>query len=485
MLLLPLGVLLWKALQVSPELLNHISEYLLWEALQNTLLILVGVTALSSFLGVSFAWLMARYEFYGRNFFRWALILPLGLPAYIVAFVWVAHLGQDFAFLKLILVLSFCLFPYIYLIVLESFERINKTHFEVARSLGLSRYDIVKRIYVPMLRPSLMAGVLLVGMETLADFGSVSVFNISVLTTLLYRSWFSLQSFETAAFLAFIHILVLVVFVLLAFRVSRSHVVDKSAGKNKQTPKLLSPLQSLSVSGLMLIFWCVSFVWPVAEIVLWSAHDAWAFVDARLWERIANSLLIATGAAFVTLWMAVLMWVAKRYYNSRWILWALRLSGLGYGIPGTVIAVGWMVSLTLIFGSFHHLPFVVLAALILGLATRFLSLAQRPLDAASERISKQLEEAARSLGASRDRVCWLIHRPLLSGAMGIGFLFVFIDSIKEMPMTLLMRPFGWDTLSVRVYQFTSDGLWQAAAAPALVIVLVSTLPLFVLRKQLR
>jgi iron(III) transport system permease protein len=235
----------------------------------------------------------------------------------------------------------------------------------------------------------------------------------------------------------------------------------------------------------MLIFWCVSFVWPVAEIVLWSAHDAWAFVDARLWERIANSLLIATGAAFVTLWMAVLMWVAKRYYNSRWILWALRLSGLGYGIPGTVIAVGWMVSLTLIFGSFHHLPFVVLAALILGLATRFLSLAQRPLDAASERISKQLEEAARSLGASRDRVCWLIHRPLLSGAMGIGFLFVFIDSIKEMPMTLLMRPFGWDTLSVRVYQFTSDGLWQAAAAPALVIVLVSTLPLFVLRKQLR
>jgi len=486
MLLLPLGFLLWKSFQISPELLVHVEKYLLWEGLGNTVLLLISVLFLSATLGLSLAWIVARYRFFGRSFFRWALILPLALPAYVVAFVWLARFGQSLPFFQLSCILSFCLFPYIYLILLECFDRINQSHIEVAQSLGMPPGGVLKKIYQPMLFPSLMAGVALVGMETLADFGSVSLYNVSVLTTIVYRSWFGLQSLETAAFLAMVHIGLLLVFVFLTSKVSRRRLADKSSGvKKDRALKEVSPITSLGLASYVSLVWVLSFVLPVAQLLGWGLNDLGGFLDTRLLERIINSLVIASGAALITLFFALVMTLAKRYFDSASLGYFVRLGTIGYGIPGTVIAVGWMVTLGILLGSFHHLTFLALLALVLGLSTRFLSLAQRPLFSAVQRISLSIEETAKSSGASTLRVFRKIHFPLLSSASGIAFLFVFIDTLKEMPMTLLMRPYGWDTLSVRVYQFTSDGMWQAAAAPSLVLVLVSLLPLWFLRKQIQ
>jgi len=486
LLLLPLGFLLWKSFQISSELLIHVEKYLLWESLRNTILLLISVLLLSSIWGTLLAWIISRFQFVGRSFFRWALLLPLALPAYVVSFVWLANFGQSMPLMQLSLILSFCLFPYIYLIVLESFERIDQNHLEVASSLGVTRADVIRRIYRPMLLPALMAGISLVGMETLADFGSVSVFNFSVFTTLVYRSWFSLQSLETAAFLAMLHILLLLVFVFMTSLTSKGRLVDKNSGAPRRALlKKCSTFQSWGMGFIVMLIWSIAFLFPLFQLVQWGVKDLGAFVDARLLERISNSLIIAAAAALVTLIFAMILTLAQRYSKTSFQNYVSRLSVIGYGIPGTVIAVGWMVSLAVAFGSFHHLPYVALLALTLGLATRFLSLAQRPLMTSSERISWTIEESARSLGASTGRVLLKIHKPLLARAAGIGFLFVFIDTLKEMPMTLLMRPYGWDTLSVRVYQFTSDGMWEEAAAPSLVLVAVSLVPLWFLRKRMQ
>lgn len=483
LLLLPLGFLFWKAFSVSPELVEHLQKNLLGEAVYNTVVVLISVLMASALIGTAMAWLVSRYDFFGKSFFRWALLLPLSMPAYVVAFVWLASFGQQFPLLFLIIVLSLCLYPYFYLIVLESFDRINPTHFEVAKSLGVNRFQSFYKIYGPILKPSLMSGAALVGMETLADFGTVSVFNVSVFTTLVYRSWFALQSLETAAFGASLHILFLLGFVFLTSTTLKGSVIDKSAGFKKRIARSCSPIQSFFLFLILFLFWSLVFVFPLVKLLAWSFSQYHDYFDWRLWSRVLNSLSVAVGTAFVTLIAASILIITKRYYNFKGMATLWRLSGLGYGLPGTVMAVGWMVALTLCFGSFHHLPLLALGTLVLGLSTRFFSLAQRPLANASERISKQIEESAQSSGASIFRTLRLVHWPLLRGAVGVAFLFVFIDTLKEMPMTLLMRPYGWDTLAVRVYQYTSDGLWQAAAAPSLVIIFVSMLPILIMRKQ--
>jgi iron(III) transport system permease protein len=231
--------------------------------------------------------------------------------------------------------------------------------------------------------------------------------------------------------------------------------------------------------------WLACFGLPVAQLVYWSMSRPATFFDPRLLERATNSFLIAAFAALIAVVFATCIVIAHRFFKSLDIAWAERISSLGYGIPGTVIAVGWMAFITGMWGPLHMMPSVAIGALLIGLATRFMALAQRPVMSASAKISASVEESSQSCGASAWQTIGRIHVPLLKNAFLIGFLFVFIDTLKEMPMTLLMRPYGWDTLAVRVYQYTSDGMWHEASAPALMIVVASIIPIFLLRRRIQ
>lgn len=507
MLVIPLGFLVLKAGALSTELLGHVGRTLLVESLINTFLLLGGVLAPCLAIGVGCAWLLARFSFPFSRFWRWALLLPLAMPAYVVSFVWISWMdysGLVPSFLRdswgmttpalfsgfrslggLLVPLCLSFFPYIYLLVLEGFESQSRAYSEVASSLGLGRGARLWKLQLPLLLPWLASGALLVGMETLADFGSVSVFNVQVFTTLVYRSWFALQSIETASFFAIVHVLLVALFAFGLSRLrGRGRFSDSYAGRNSVPKKPLKTLAALSANLVLTFLWLISFALPALQLMWWTSTDPSGLWDARLVERILNSMWIALAVALIALFLSAMMLLAKRFGRGRSLAAARKISQLGYGIPGTVVAVAWMASLSFVLGSMQTSTWIALGALIAGLSTRFMALALRPLESASERISKSVEESSLSSGVSAGRTLVRIHWPLLRNAFGVGFVFVFIDTLKEMPMTLLMRPYGWDTLAVRVHQYTSDGLWKEAAPASLVIVAASVLPIFLMRRRL-
>jgi iron(III) transport system permease protein len=503
----PLFFLVIKSLGLSKELLLHVSSTLMQEALLETSFMLLGVVLLCLALGFVSAWLLARFEFPLASFWRWSILLPLSMPAYVMSFVWISWMDyaglvptwlredlgvgwtQIFSNFRslpgLLIPLSLSLFPYMYLLIFEGLESQSRNLSDAARSLGLGRLRCFFKLELPMLIPWVASGVLLVGMETLADFGSVSVFNLNVFTTIVYRSWFGLQSIETASFFALAHVLFLAIFVsAVLWFVKRKKYVDPYAGRLNIPRRRLKGLNALVGTVFLGTLWLLSFVLPVMQLIVWALSKPETFVDARLLERAINSFWIAGLAALIAVIFAAFIVVAYRFLKSVDVAWAERISSLGYGIPGTVIAVGWMASITGLWGAVHMVPSVALAALVIGLATRFVALAQRPAMSASAKISPSVEESSQSFGASTWQTLRWVHFPLLKSAFLIGFLFVFIDTLKEMPMTLLMRPYGWDTLAVRVYQYTSDGMWHEASAPALMIVLASIVPIFLLRRRM-
>ncbi|HVJ65788.1 MAG TPA: iron ABC transporter permease [Bdellovibrionota bacterium] len=509
LLVAPLGFLLIQSLGSSAELIAHVSSTQMQDALVTTSEMLVGVTLLCLVLGGASAWLLSRYEFWGASFWRWSLLLSLALPAYVQSFLWISwldysglvptwlrdHTGATWTGVfsnyrslpGLLVPVALAQFPYMYLLIFEGLETQSRNLSDAARSLGLGRWRRFYKLDLPILVPWIASGVLLVGMETLADFGSVSVFNLNVFTTVVYRAWFGLQSIETASFFAMIHVLFLSLFVgVVLWFARRKKYTDPYAGRLKMERRRLNKTPSLAANLFIGVLWLISFVLPVLQLIYWSFSRPETFLDPRLLERATNSLLVAGLAAFIAVLFAAFLVFAHRFLKSADIAWAEKISSLGYGIPGTVIAVGWMAAVTRLWGaSLQSTALVALVTMLIGLATRFLALAQRPVMSAASRISTSIEESSQSTGASLWRTLWHIHVPLLKNAFLIGFLFVFIDTLKEMPMTLLMRPYGWDTLAVRVYQYTSDFMWREAAAPSLMIVVASIVPIFLLRRRIQ
>lgn len=510
MLLLPLGFVVFKALNVPQELLTHLQETLVFEASWGSFTLLVGVLYLTAAIGLSSAYFIARYEFPLKRFFEWALLLPLAIPAYVTAFVWLSlfdYSGDFSVFMRnlfpefswrlgirsqwgLILCLAFSLYPYVYLSCLEGFKKQSRSHLESSLSLGVSRWRIWSRVEMPLVLPWLLGALLLVGMETLADFGAASVFNASVFTTLVYRSWFGLQSLETASFLSAVHILFLLVFSAFFFRAANSRKIwDSSMGRDSWPVKRLSQAKGLLLScGFSLLFFA-AFLVPVLRLVQWALENPAALFEERVLERLGNSILLGGLVVIVLLGMSVLFILAKVIARSSFLERLLKTSALGYGIPGTVLAVGWMIFVTkgtLHFqGLAHLMSTVAVFALAFGLSTRFFALMQRPLDASLQQLSPSTEDSMKLLGVPWWQRFWRSYLPLSQAALVTGAIFVFVDTMKEMPMTLMMRPQGWETLSVRVHQFTSEGLWERAAAPSLWIVLASLYPVWWLKRRLK
>ncbi|WP_206023555.1 iron ABC transporter permease [Rubrivivax sp. JA1026] len=511
--LLPLGAVLVLALAPQADTWAHLWQHVLPRVLANTALLMALVAVGVLAVGVPLAWLTAMCEFPGRRVFAWALVLPLAFPAYVLAFVqmglfeyagpvqtalrelfgssrWFPEIRGSFWGLTLVLVLAF--YPYVYLLARGAFLTQGRRALEAAQTLGCSPAGALWRVALPMARPWIGAGLALVLMETLADFGAVAVFNVDTFTTALYKAWFDLHDLGAAAQLASLLVLVVLVLVAAEQRSRQAQRFDAAAGGDAR--RALGPRARWLATAFCAAVLGAAFVVPMLQIVAWSLQVWREDLDARYWGFAWNTLRLAGATALaVTVLALLLSWIRRRHADAA-TAWLVRLAVVGYAFPGVVLAVGVFVPIAWLDEQLLALlkPFGVeplallkgsLATMLLALAARFMAVGFHATDSAMQRVSRHQEEACASLGQTPWQTLRRLHLPLLRGGLLAAFLMVLVDVMKEMPITLMTRSFGWDTLAVRVFQLTSESMWQQAALPALAIVLVGLLPVALLVMQ--
>ena len=513
---LPVTVLItlaWGAFGAPAADMQHLFDHVVPGVLLNTLVLVVGVTLLAGLLGTTLAWLVTAYEFPLRSVFSWALLLPMAIPAYVLAFVAIA--GLDFAGpvqtalrgvfgadLRLppirstggvILVMTLALYPYVYLLARGAFATQGRRAMEVAASLGLTPRQALLRVQLPLARPWIAGGAALVAMETLADFGTVAVFNYDTFTTAIWRAWSALYSIEAALQLA--GMLVLLVAVALMFeqraRAAQRHTAlgGPNAPRHRLTGGRAAAATALPAAVLLL-----ALVLPGIALVTWALGHAARDLDADWWAAAGRSVALGLMAAALVCTLAVALAYAVRTRPDGATRGLARLATLGYALPGAVLAVGVFLPMAGLNNLLEAAARTLgtdwpgylqgsVAVLLLAYAVRFLAVAHAPIEANLGRITRSIDDGARLLGADGVALLRRVHLPLLRTGTLTAAALVFVDVMKEMPITLMTRPFGWDTLAVRVFELTSEGEWTRAALPALAIVLVGLLPVALLLRR--
>jgi len=515
LVLLPLVAVAWNALTPRFEVWEHLARTQLGGLAASTVALLAGVGVVAGTIGTGLAWLVATREFPGRRFFSWALVLPLAMPAYVIGFVFLsvfdyggpaaqvwqsvagadARLPEARSYWGVVLVMSLVYYPYIYLLARNAFAERSMALFEAARSLGLGPVAAFRRLAIPIARPALAAGLALALMETLADFGTVSLFGYPAFTVSVYRVWFGMFDRVAAGQLA----TVLLVFagVLLALERWGRRAAKFSAPPGPPPSRAaLRGYRAWSASALCAFVVGIAFALPASVLVLWSVRAAELGVAWQALGRLAgNTALIAAVATVLCVGAATALAYATRLDRSRPLARLVHVSLLGYAIPGSVVAVGVLGVLAAAdrlmesgTGAIGMRELPLLATSVVGLLfaylVRFMAVAWLPVQAGLLRITPALDESARALGAGPRRVLATIHAPLLRTALVTASTLVLLDVMKEMPATMLLRPFGFDTLAVGIWQATTESLWLQAAPPALAVVVVGGVLVAALSKTL-
>jgi len=498
------------------EVWQHQLQHVLPRVAGNTVLLVGLVAVATAALGTGLAWLVAGHDFPGRGFFAWALLLPLAVPGYVLAVVFAGAL--DFAGplqswlretvhpgLRLppirslggaALVLSLCLYPYVYMLARVAFEAAGARTLEAAQTLGLDRRAAFRRALLPLARPAVAAGVGLVCMETLADFGVVAALNVDTFTTSIYRAWFGMFSIAAALQMA----AVLGLLALAGVWIERR--LRGGRGFASQRPSAALPRQRLTgaraaaATAAAATVLAVAFVLPMMQLLAWAAKHAATDLDARYWAFAGRSVALAASGALVVVTAALVHGYALRLERRRWLLGLGRFATVGYAIPGTVLAVGlfapvaalngWLQDrLDLAFGATAPQLFLqgTLLTMFVAYLARFLAVGTGPVESGLERIHRNLDEAAMLLGARGPARLRRLHLPLLRGSLLAAAVLVFVDLMKELPITLMTRPFGFETLAVRVFEMAAEGEWERAALPSVLIVAAGVLPVVLLARR--
>jgi iron(III) transport system permease protein len=515
LVLIPIGTILSSFFAPTSDIWQHLVKTTLLSLLINTFWLALGVVSGTTLLGVSLAWLTAVCEFPGRKLFSWALLLPLAVPAYVTAFVVLglfdftgpvqsafrSWLGPDAWFpevrgrMGVITVMVLAFYPYVYLLARNAFLTQGKRSLEASQSLGLNRTQGFFRVALPMARPWIAGGVMLALMETLADFGTVAVFNYDTFTTAIYKAWFGMFSLPAASQLA--SLLIVIVFALIVveqqIRIRMRYAEVKQSARAGRI--LLAGWRSVTATALASGTLFLAFLLPIGQLLIWAANSLAQDLDSRYLGLLWHSLLLSTLAALLTCTVALLLVYAARRHQDAATRNAVRIATLGYALPGTVLAVGMFVPLANLdnwIGEITLQLFQIetgliiqgtLAIMLLAYLTRFLAVSHSPIDSAMQRITSSIDEASMSMGINGWMMLRRVHLPILKSGIFTAGALVFVDVMKEMPITLMTRPFGWDTLSVRIFEMTSEGAWEQAALPAVALVVAGLIPIMLFMRQ--
>ena len=515
LVLIPIGTILSSFFAPTSDIWQHLVETTLLSLLINTFWLALGVVSGTTLLGVSLAWLTAVCEFPGRKLFSWALLLPLAVPAYVTAFVVLglfdftgpvqsafrSWLGPDAWFpevrgrMGVITVMVLAFYPYVYLLARNAFLTQGKRSLEASQSLGLNRTQGFFRVALPMARPWIAGGVMLALMETLADFGTVAVFNYDTFTTAIYKAWFGMFSLPAASQLA--SLLLVIVFALIVMeqqiRIRMRYAEVKQSARADRIA--LTGWRSATATALASGTLFFAFLLPIGQLIIWAANSLVQDLDSRYLGFLWHSLLLSTLAALLTCTVALLLVYATRRHPDAATRNAVRIATLGYALPGTVLAVGMFVPLASLdnwIGEVTLQLFQIetglmiqgtLAIMLLAYLTRFLAVSHSPIDSAMQRITSSIDEASMSMGINGWMMLRRVHLPILKSGIFTAGALVFVDVMKEMPITLMTRPFGWDTLSVRIFEMTSEGAWEQAALPAVALVISGLIPIILFMRQ--
>ncbi|MBM3224211.1 MAG: iron ABC transporter permease [Candidatus Tectomicrobia bacterium] len=506
----PLLAVLSSFLTPAGDVWRHLWQTQLLELILNTLGLLIGVGVGTVLVGTGLAWLVVYYRFPGQTLFEWGLILPLAIPAYVLGFVCLglfdftgplqtllrgllgAHLRLPTlrSYWGVTLMMTLVFYPYVYLLARAAFLGQGATALETARSLGRTPLRAFLVVTLPMARPALVAGGALAMMEALADVGTVATFGYRTLTEAIYRVWYGMFDRPAATQLAS-GLLGFALLLLLVERLSRGRAryIETYRRGTGVTPTRLHGWRAGLATGACLAVLGPGFLVPVGQLGVWT----WRTVQAgqlapTFGTLLGNTVYLATLATAGTCLLALVMAYASRLSVSPSVRWASQCATMGYALPGSVVAVGVLLPLAWLdhtivawlaarLGQSGSLLFTGSAAgLLFAYLVRFLAVSLQTVDASLTRISPSLDDAARSLGAGTGRVLRRIHLPLLRSGVLTALILVFVEVMKEMPATLLLRPFGLNTLAIEVWQRTADAMWQEAAAPALAIVGAGILP---------
>ena len=498
---------------------NHLVNTVLARYLSNTVLLALGVGLVGLTIGAVTAWLCAIFRFPGHGILHWALLLPLAVPTYATAFSYAGLcefsgpiqtlLRENFGWSKdnywfpevrsiggAIFVMAFVLYPYVYLLGRAAFVNQAKNYDDMARTLGRSPFSVFRETSLPLARPSLIAGSALMLMETLSDFGAVQHLAVDTFTTGVYRTWFALGSPEGAARLASMLLLIMFVVLIVEQRSRGRARYYQITGRTEKKEKIkLKGFQGVIATVVCFIPVLFGFVVPAGYLLVLSLPN-WANVLAskfptHLWNSFSLALLTSVVATMCALFVVY----SLRLTRSRLNRLAVRVVSLGYGLPGSVIAVGVLIPMAWLdhvvdgftrsaFGYSTGLIFTGgLLSLMFAYLVRFMAISLNSVQSSMDALAPRMDEAAKSLGAGIWRRLFVIHVPLLSGGLLTGLLLVFVDVMKELPATLILRPFNYDTLAVKAYEFASDEALSDSACYALTIVAVGLIPVILLSRS--
>ncbi len=507
LVLLPIFAVVWIALTPDQNIWPHLISTTLPRYLKTTAILVASVGLLAGITGSLSAWMVVMYRFPGSRWLEWLLLLPLAIPAYVGAYALVDFLeyagpvqtalrdmfgwqsARDYRFPEIrslgaaIVVLAAALFPYVFLLAKSAFREQSGCTYEVARALGAGPVARFWRVGLPLARPAIAAGIAIVMMESISDFGVVSYFSVQTLTTGIFSTWLEGGNASGAAQIA--SVVLVAVFILVAME-------KRSRGQLRyfQTSRQQRPVETLPLKGwrgwlatlLCFVPFGVGFVLPVAVILSHALKNAGGWVDPRLIEALVNTLFVAGSAAIVTVLAAVFMVYGVRLTGRRLPALLVPLTTIGYAAPGAILGIGLLYPLSV---ADHFIADAIEAvtgadigllmtgsayAIIYAYAVRFFAIAQGSVESAFGRVSPSLPMAARSLGQTAGGTLRRVYVPLIRGSLGTGLLLVFVDCVKELPATLLLRPFNFNTLSTRVYEQASlEKIGEAAPAAILVI----------------
>ncbi|WP_342447463.1 iron ABC transporter permease [Paenibacillus ihuae] len=492
----------------------QIRQYLVKEYIAQTLQLTLTVAVLTGLLGVTLAWLVAVFDFPGKRFFRWALVLPLAVPPYIAAFTYSTMFSYTgvvqttlrnglgiipnqelitFSSMRgAVTLFTLFLFPYVYLITKSFLERQSASYIENARLLGRNGWSIFIRVAIPLSRPPLASGISLVTFEVLSDYGVTSYFGIHTVSTAIFQTWFGMYDADSAMRLAAWLMVIVMGLFFMEMLIRKRRAYSSTTSKSRPlTPRRLTGLRGMSATTFCLLIWCASFLFPLLQLIVWASWTFDTVWDADFVHLFYQTLSVAAVSTLIIMVFALIVAATNRSRSTASFLLSKAVTA-GYSIPGAIIAIGVLVVflwLDKVWAAVHHgfaingTPLVLsltLAMLVMGYVIRFMATGYNAVEVGFEKTGRKFTEASRMLGHGMTRTFFSVDFPLIKGAVMSGCILTFVEICKELPLALILRPFNFETLATKAYRYANDEQIFKASIPSLLIICISFISVYVM-----